>query len=96
MGGPGPPEMDDTDVVISGFQINGSVIATFKNGEELLTSGVYELLEVGPDLVEINLGDSQVAMVRIESRNDDPIHVGKIAGQKRIYWSGRLVELHKK
>ena len=81
-------------VEVSAFQIDDLAIATIKQGDELLASGMYPARRLPGGNISLLVGesdlDSDALAVFVEKINYDPKVVGEPAkpGQFRMLWSG--------
>lgn len=79
---------------VSAFQMDQAAILTVKHGDELITSGVYEVRDFGSNTratIEVDFGPPIGWLrVKVTERNFDPEKVGVVEGQRRFYWKGTL------
>lgn len=82
------------ELQVSAFQMDQNAILTVKDGDELVTSGVFTVRDFGSDnraTVDIDFGELGWQPVKVTAREFDPAKVGTgPAGQRRFYWSGVL------
>lgn len=76
---------------VSAFQMDSNAILTVKDGEELITSGIYPVQEIDEDTMLIGFGEHVGWMrVKVLERDFDPAKVGVVEGQRRFTWTGTL------
>jgi hypothetical protein len=74
---------------VSAFNMNNDSILTVKDGEELVTSGVFTTRDLDVHTIEVDFGFEKARVVVLE-RNYDPEIVGVEEGQIRFTWQGLL------